>query len=448
MAKFKGTSAGFQSLFISMKLCRYFFLLGGMLMALGPVLGRPIPGIISVQQGQMIRHGKPYYFVGANYWYGGVASLTEAGRRRVVAELDFLQQNGVTNLRIMAAAEGKGPINGMRRVEPAYQHPQSVFDDSILTGLDFVLSEMKKRDMTAVLFLTNNWDWSGGFLQYLNWNGLLPDSVMQRKLSWNENRDVVSRFYTCMPCMDALRQQIKNLVNRVNTITGVAYKEDPVIMSWELANEPRPMRPSAIQAYVQWAEATAALIKEMDANHLVTTGSEGEMGSETMEVFRKVHALPQIDYATIHIWPKNWGWFSDTAIALSLPKIVMHSDDYILKHIAIAQALKKPLVIEEFGLPRNGHSFSPEASTSLRDTYYAAVFAHLRTAARQGGLVAGCNFWAVGGQGRPVAGRVFWHPGDDLLGDPPQEEQGLNAVFDTDKSTWELIRSTVAAIKN
>lgn len=29
--------------------------------------------------------------------------------------------------------------------------------------------------------------------------------------------------------------------------------------------------------------------------------------------------------------------------------------------------------------------------------------------------------------------------GDDVLGDPPVEEQGLNSLFDCDKSTWDII---------
>lgn len=418
-----------------------------MLWLLIPAWGRPSDGFVRVQKGQFIKNGEPFYFVGANYWYGGVMSLNEAGRSRLIAELDFLKGNGVNNLRILAAAEGKGPINGMRRVEPPFQEAQGKFDESFMVGLDFLLSEMGKREMTAVLYLTNNWDWSGGFLQYLNWNGLLADSVMQRKLTWDENRDIVSRFYSCTPCMNALKAQVEKVVGRVNTITGIAYKEDPTIMSWELANEPRPMRPRAIDAYKQWVKVTAAWIKSIDSRHLVTIGSEGEMGSETMEVFKDVHALAFIDYATIHIWPKNWGWFSDTSIAKGMAVIIQNSDQYIKKHADAMQVLGKPLVVEEFGLPRDGHSFSRQASTVFRERYYASVFAHLKHSAQTGGVIAGCNFWAVGGMGRPAAGRVFWQPGDDLIGDPPQEEQGLNAVFDTDATTWNLIRTTSMALR-
>ena len=57
--------------------------------------------------------------------------------------------------------------------------------------------------------------------------------------------------------------------------------------------------------------------------HLLTTGSEGDIATNNdMAVYQRLHADPNIDYLTIHIWPKNWGWFRDTATVRSLPMVL------------------------------------------------------------------------------------------------------------------------------
>jgi len=114
---------------------------------------------------------------------------------------------------------------------------------------------------------------------------------------------------------------------------------------------------------------------------------------------------------------------------------------YINQHLPVAERLGKPLVVEEFGLPRDGHSFEVTAPTSLRDALYGRVFSILEKHAAAGGHVAGANFWAFGGTARPVKGQTFWKEGDSYMGDPPMEEQGLNTVFDGDKSTWQMIKT-------
>lgn len=399
-------------------------------------------GFVQVKGQQFVVDGKPWYYIGANYWQGPIllyAKDPARGRERLLKELDFLQQHGVTNLRVLAAVEGEGQTNGRQRVKPTFQQPQGVFNSDALNGLDLLLAEMGKRNMKAVIFLGNNWEWTGGFLQYLNWNGLLPDSIMQRKLGWEEYRDWVSRFYTCEPCKEGYYKQVREIVGRTNSITKKPYRNDPAIMAWQLANEPRPMRPAAIEAYKNWIKQSAALIKSIDRNHLVCTGSEGEMGSENMETFRDAHRDKNIDYLTIHLWPKNWSWFSDTAIAQSMAQIEANTSAYIRKHEAIAKELNKPFVVEEVGLPRDRHSFDIAAPTTLRDQFYAYLFSAVASSARTGGALAGCNFWGFGGTGRPAKGTVWWSDGDDYLADPPAEEQGLNTVFDSDTSTWGVI---------
>lgn len=404
---------------------------------------------VTVEGHKFYVNGKPYYYIGTNYWYGSLLGLMKDQRRgveRLRRELDFLKANGVTNLRLMAGAEGSGMINGVMRVGPPLQPRQGEFDEDVLEGLDLVLFEMGKRNLKAVVFLSNNWEWSGGFQQYLTWNGEVPDALKTRKLTWDEQRDIVSKFYSCEPCKESYNRQVNLILNRTNKFSRKKYTDDAAIMAWELANEPRPMRPVAADAYKRWISDVAAMIKAKDKNHLVTLGHEGDMGTEDLKLYEEIHADKNVDYLTIHIWPKNWGWFTGTQIEESFPGVVEKTLSYIDRHVPVAEKLGKPLVIEEFGLPRDQHSFDVNASTSLRDTLYSKIFSVLEKQTARDGYIVGANFWAFGGTARPVRGQILWKAGDDYMGDPPMEEQGLNSVFDSDKSTWKIIRAFSEAL--
>lgn len=396
------------------------------------------------KQDRFYLDGKPYYYIGANYWYGSVLGLQKDKKRgieRLKKELDFLSSKGVKNLRVMAAAEGEGLVNGVQRVGPPLQTEKGKFNESVLKGLDILLSEMDKRKMKAVLFLSNNWEWSGGFLQYLRWNNLIPDSVFRNKMEWEQMRDYISKFYTCEECKKDYLKQVAFILNHTNKISGRKYVDEPAIMAWELANEPRPMRLSSNEAYKKWISDVAAFIKSKDKNHLVTLGHEGEMGTESLELFEQIHADKNVDYLTIHIWPKNWSWFQPATMEKDFPNVLAKTEEYIQKHVAVAEKLHKPLVIEEFGLPRDNHSYDINATTKLRDQYYKFIFDFWQKSRERNGVIAGVSFWAFSGIARPIKGQIFWKNGDDYMGDPPMEEQGLNSVFDSDKSTWDLISS-------
>ena len=395
------------------------------------------PGFVTVRKHQFILNGKPYYFVGANYWYGSLLGRMDDPKRgveRLRKELDLLKANGVTNLRLMAGAEGSGPMNGVERVGPSMFGP-NWYDLAAFGALDLVLAEMGKRQMKAVIFLSNNWEWSGGFQQHLIWQKAISDKWLTKKPTWDELRDNVAKFYSCEPCKDKYGFNARMVINRRNLITQIDYAKDPTIMAWEIANEPRPMRPAANENYKAWLSETAAMIKQADHSHLVTIGHEGRIGTESLELFQEIHADPNVDYLTIHIWPKNWGWFESGKLAEGFPNAVKETVNYINEHAAVTVKLKKPLVIEEFGLPRDGQTFEPASPTTLRDQYFKTILSFVRTNPH----IAGSNFWAFGGTARPVKGQLFWKKGDDYTGDPPMEEQGLNSVFDSDRSTWKII---------
>lgn len=393
---------------------------------------------IETENGRFVENGKPYYFVGANYWYGGLLGLEKDKKRgveRLRQELDFLKSRGVTNLRLMAGAEGSGLMNGVQRVGPPLQPEQGKFDERVLEGLDLVLAEMGKRKMRAVIFLSNSWEWSGGFQQYLIWNGVISDEWLTRKPTWDELRDLTAKFYSCKPCKDAYASQIAFVLTHRNRYTGEKNIDDPTIFAWELANEPRPMRPAAIKDYWLWVRENAWRIKATGAKQLVTIGHEGWIGTQDLKLFETIHAEKSVDYLTIHIWPKNWGWFENGRMADRFDQIDAKTAQYVQENLEVAKRLNKPLVIEEFGLPRDGQSFDPFATTRSRDKYFEGIFGLVKKIPE----IGGANFWAFGGTARPIKGQPFWKAGDEYMGDPPMEEQGLNSVFTTDRSTWAII---------
>ncbi len=400
---------------------------------------------IRVDDGQFRVDGKPYYFIGTNFWYGAIlGSKGEGGdRKRLLRELDFLKEKGIDNLRILVGADGQsGPAT---KVRPTLQTTPGVYNEELLDGLDFLLAEMGKRGLYAVLYLNNSWEWSGGYSQYLEWagEGSIP---YPHDVGWDKYRDYVSRFAKNMKAMDMFKAHVRFIISRTNRYTGKPYSEDKAIMSWQVGNEPRAFGDDNKDAFAGWMREITALIRSLDPNHLISSGSEGSKGSENdIELWRRVHSDPNIDYVNIHCWPNNWRWIDKENIPGTLATALANTMRYIYDHCTIARTLGKPVVMEEFGMPRDGLLFTPDTTTACRDFYYRSVFDWILYNARTGGIFAGCNFWAWGGFARPAKEHVFWQKGDPYLGDPAQEEQGLNSVFDTD-TTVGIIESYTQAL--
>jgi hypothetical protein len=421
---------------------KQFLLLTVLLFLLGACAPKPAEhSFIKVNaDGQFVRDGKPYYFVGANFWYGAIlGSEGEGGNReRLHKELDFLKSIGINNLRVLVGADGE---NGIKtRVEPSLQVAPGVYNDTILAGLDYFMNELRERDMTAVLYLNNSWEWSGGYSVYLQWSGH-GDAVVPAVDGWPAYMEYVKQFPQSDSAKALFANHVNYIVSRTNRYNQIKYVDDPTIMSWQIGNEPRAFSDENKEPFARWMADVAAQIKSLDPNHMVSSGSEGSWGCEMdMSLFEKIHADPNINYLNIHIWPYNWSWVKADSLTELLPRAKENTKKYIDDHMIIARKYSKPIVLEEFGFPRDGFSFSKEAPTTARDEYYRYVFDLIRQDRESGGLFAGCNFWAWGGFAGQNPDHVFWEKGDDYTGDPAQEQQGLNSVFATD-STIEIIKA-------
>lgn len=393
---------------------------------------------IHIENGQFIRNGQPYKYVGANFWYGAIlASEGEGGNRvRLLQELDSLKNIGVDNLRILVGSDGKRGVAA--KVEPTLQIEPGVYNDTILAGLDYLLYEMKKRDMLAILYLNNSWEWSGGYGQYLEWAGEGKAPVPSVD-GWPAFMNYVKEFSKNKPAQELFAKYVRDIVTRVNRFTNIDYVDDPTIMAWQIGNEPRAFSGENKEAFAIWMADVSRLIRTLDRSHLVSTGSEGKHGCEDdLALFERIHADKNIDYINIHIWPYNWGWAPADSLQEKLETAQIQTQQYIDEHLAIAQKYKKPLVLEEFGYPRDGFQFGRTTTTQARDAYYQYVFSLLNDTVADYKYFAGCNFWAWGGLAEPA--HIYWEKGDDYTGDPAQEQQGLNSIFASDTTTLAIIR--------
>lgn len=393
------------------------------------------PGFVYCEEGELKIDGKPYNFIGTNFWYGPLLAAENGDRARLADELDLLQKMGVNNLRVLAGADGSRSVD--YHVEPTLQTAPGVYDDRLLDGLDYFLAELEKRGMKAVIYLNNAWEWSGGYTTYLEWAGE-GEAPLPLRDGYETYTRYASKFVGNKKAKEMAANHVRNIVSRTNRYTGKPYKDSPAIMSWQIANEPRAFSNEAKRDLAGWILDTARLIKTIDPNHLVSTGSEGKVGCEgDIELWEEIHAYPEIDYANIHIWPNNWGWTDRKDIEGSIPNAIEKSREYVEEHVGVAEKIRKPIVIEEFGYPRDGMAIALGTPVSARDRYYEFIL----NLPSENPVIAGVNFWGWGGLAKPA--HKSWHPGDDFTCDPAHEDQGLYSVFDSDKTTVDIIRKSI-----
>jgi len=397
---------------------------------------------VTVKNGRLYRDGKPYAFIGANYWYGAILGSKGKGgdRKRLNRELDEMKRLGITNLRILVGSDGEEGIKW--KVSPVLQPSPSAYNDVLLDGLDYLMQQLQRRGMVAVLYLNNSWEWSGGYGFYLEHAGA-GKALQPNEVGYSAYIKYASQFSTNKLAQQLFFNHLCFILKRTNRYTKKRYTDDPAIMSWQIGNEPRAFDKAVLPQFEAWLAKAAAMMKSIDKRHLVSVGSEGAFGCEAdYDSWQRICADPNVDYCNIHIWPYNWSWAKKDSLSQNLQRAKDNTKEYIDRHLAICAKINKPLVMEEFGYPRDGFAFSKQSPTTARDAYYGYVFSLLAADAAKGGYFAGCNFWGWGGQAQPK--HEQWEPGDDYTGDPAQEAQGLNSVFSSDTSTVNVIKTGIA----
>ena len=350
-------------------------------LAAGLTSGGTLPArphqFVTTRGGDFSVGGTAWRFGGTNTYY-----LHQQSHYMIDSALNDAAAMSLAAVRAWAFADGSGGSY------TALQPRPYVYDDAAFDSLDYAIYKAGQLGLRLVLALVNNWPDYGGMAQYVTWFLGLPDDSYGAAT----NHDM---FYDTKSIQDCYRAYVKYVLTRFNRYTGLRYNEDPTIMTFELANEPRSRSDKSGQRLLTWVAQTSAYIKRLAPHQLVTTGDEGFYGDPANSDYpysnyegdrwKDFLALPTIDYGTVHLYPQGWG---ENPSSKPGSDPVSWGTTWITDHLSDGAALRKPVVIEEYGLAIN--AAQGIADESARDAGYQAwtnaVLSH-------GG--AGDQFWLL-----------------------------------------------------
>ncbi|MBZ0255107.1 cellulase family glycosylhydrolase, partial [bacterium] len=130
---------------------------------------------------------------------------------------------------------------------PKYVLGPGQFNEDAFKTLDRVLAAANQNNIRLIIPVVNNFQWWGGAQDYAAFRDKQKDD-----------------FWTDPQLIDDFKQTVHFLLTRVNTVTGVAYKDDKAVLAWETGNE--------TQCPHSWTKEIAAYMKSLDSNHLVCDG--------------------------------------------------------------------------------------------------------------------------------------------------------------------------------
>lgn len=296
---------------------------------------------------ELFANGRPFRFGGSNTYY-----LEYSSNTMVDADLQAAANADFQVMRTWGFMDIGDPADPSTNVDPSAKDkgmylqywngtaPAVNTGDNGLKRLDYVINKASQLGLRLVIPFTNNWRDFGGMDQY----------VRDAGDSYHDD------FYSDPKIQGWFQNYMSTLLNHVNAYSGIAYKNDPTIMTWELGNEPRckgtgtyPPSPSCSTATITgWADKMSRYIKSIDKHHLVSVGDEGfycnsptdpdwtrNCGEGVDEI--ALTKLPAIDVMSFHSYPDYWG--KDRAWA----------KQWIVDHARDARKLGKAVMFGEYG---------------------------------------------------------------------------------------------------
>lgn len=292
------------------------------------------------------------------------------------------------------------------------------YNEKVFKALDFVLVEARRYGIRVILSVLDNWKYSGGIDEFVDWSATSPRRTKERPpdqdgdtathdyeqatKDYEVERHAV--FWSDEGCKSLYKNHLKTLTQRRNTISGRLYKDDASIFAWDLVNEPRCETwrvAECVHTVPAWISEMAAYLKELDPNHLVTSGGEGFWGAdnpraidnpqmpaskwatETGQDFTNNTNVKGVDFGGIHVWPDNWEMKQSKFL---VKWVTDHMED-------TEQHIHKPLLLEEFGKIVWERDFVKGMIEKKRNPVYEAMTKATVDSVMSGGVLRGALFW-------------------------------------------------------
>jgi mannan endo-1,4-beta-mannosidase len=307
---------------------------------------------VTARRGRFYVGQQPWRFSGTNTYY-----LHYKSHFMIDDALGAAAAMGLRVIRVDTFMDGAGQEGVALQPEP-FSYDEESFD-----RIDYSVWKAGQLGLRLVVTLTNNWPDFGGIPQYATWFDAEHDDFFRRT-------DI----------KDCYRAWVRHVLKRRNRYTGMPNTQDPTVMTWELANEPRCQSDKSGDTLVEWADEMSRLVKSLAPSQLVAVGDEGFYGIPGHESYpysdwegvawKRLTALPAVDYGTVHLYPEAWG------------QAPGWGEPWIRDHIRDGRKLGKPVVIEEYGI----------GDQTVRDALYAAWTGAVE---EEGG--AGDQFWLLTG---------------------------------------------------
>ncbi len=316
----------------------------------GQCIGVPQGNFVTRNGTNFYLNGKPFYFAGANayyLWYGNLdanCAGTQTNQGCVSALLNSAKALNLSVIRTFGSSE-----NGAR-FGYDFQPSLGNYNEATFVHFDRVIKEAGDRNLKLIILLVNNWNSFGGMCQYVKWCGLPnANSCDPMAQPGTVGTNAHDQFYTNACTKQAYKNYINYFLNRINTLTGIKYKDDPVIMAWELANEPRCRSDKTGVTLNNWINEMSAYIKSIDSNHLVSAGVDGgyvNKGTDPYAWWYKGYEGQ--DYIANHQWNNidfsTFNYYDDPNRFQGV-----NAETWIREHIEDSHNIVgKPVILQEF----------------------------------------------------------------------------------------------------